>query len=196
MERAKAFHTIMVEMTTGMLALATLAIIILTWAVLFGQGRKERLRDGLDAVAFFGASLGTAMILLAIFTGFLQWPLQAFLSSVIARNKIFTAVIAFTLWGAFVFLRAAAGKQLWERRGLTLFALILGLAGFSYLVFTASIGGTLAGKPSGFEQLARTIIETRRTFVLPYAVNALLVFVGILLPVLALLRLKRRSGAH
>lgn len=193
MERAKAIHTIMVEMTTGMLVLASLATIILAWITFFGTERNRRLVDAADSVALFGSAIGTPMILLAILSGFRQWPFESFLHGAIVQNKILTSLIALCFWGAFLFLRLAAGKRLWERRGSSLYALILALGGFVYLVFTASIGGALARKPSGFEEIVRIFIETRATFVLPVAANLLLIVVGIGLPLLAFLRARKRS---
>lgn len=193
MERAKAIHTIMVEMTTGMLVLATLATLILAWIAFFGDERHQRLRDTADPVALFGAAIGTPMILLAILSGFRQWPLEAFLHGAIVQNKIFTALIALCFWGAFLFLRLTAGKRLWERRGPTLYALILSLGGFAFLVFTASIGGALARKPSGFEELVRVFVETRRTFLLPVAANVLLVAAGVALPLIAFFWSRKKS---
>lgn len=192
MERAKAIHTIMVEMTTGMLVLATLATLILAWIVFFGGERYRRLGDAADAVALFGAGIGTPMILLAILSGFRQWPLEAFLHGAIVQNKIFTSLIALAFWAGFLFVRLASGRRIWERKGLALYALILGLGGFAFLVFTASIGGALARKPSGFEELVRTFVETRQTFYLPAAFNLLLIVAGVALPLVALFRLIKR----
>ncbi len=193
MERAQAFHTIMVEMTTGMLVLATLAILVCVWVSLLGGDRYQRLGDYADSTALFGAAVGLPMIALAIITGFQQWPLEAFLNSVIARNKIFTAIVAFGFWAAFLLVRLAAGRRLWVSKPLALYALAMGLGGFAYLVFTASIGGDLSGKPSGFEQLARTFVETRRTFLLPAAASVLLIAVGVALPLMAFFWSKKKS---
>ena len=67
----------------------------------------------------------------------------------------------------------------------------MGLGGFAFLIFTASIGGDLAGKPSGFEQLARAVVETRRTFGFPIGVSVLLILVGIGLPLVAFIGSKK-----
>jgi len=183
MERAKAIHTIIVEMTTGMLVLATVAVVILTGLAFGSSERRHRLREAADAVVLFGTGIGTPMILLAIISGFRQWPVEALLHGAIIQNKIFASIIALCFWGAFLLFRLAGGRQVWERPGPALYALALALGGFIYLVFTASIGGSLAGKPSGFEELARLFIETRRTFVLPMTVSVLLAAAGVLLPV-------------
>ncbi len=193
MDRAQAFHTIMVEMTTGMLVLATLAILVRIWVGIVAGDRYQRLGEYADSTALFGAAVGVPMIALAVITGFQQWPLEAFLNSVIARNKIFTAIVSLGFWAAFLAVRLAAGRRLWESKPLALYALVMGLGGFAYLIFTASIGGDLAGKPSGFEQLARAVVETRRTFVFPVGVSVLLILAGIGLPLVAFIWSKRRT---
>lgn len=187
MERAQAFHAIMVEMTTGMLVLATLAVFVRAWISFFGVGRYPKLADYADSTALFGTAVGLPMIALAIITGLQQWPLEAFLNSVIARNKIFTAIVALGFWTAFLVTRVYAGRYLWASKPLTLYALVMAVGGFTYLVFTASIGGDLAGKPSGFEQLVRTVVETRRTFIFPIWLSILLIAIGIALPPVAFL---------
>jgi hypothetical protein len=192
MERAKAIHTIIVEMTTGMLVLATLAVGILAWIALFGGDRQRRLRDASDAVVLFGTTIGVPMLLLAMFSGLRQWPVEAVLHGAIVQNKILTATIALCFWGTFLFFRLVGGRRVWERRVPALYGLVLALGGFAFLVFTASIGGSLASKPSGFEELVRTFVETRQTFVLPMAANLLLLSVGTLLPIAVFLRRKRK----
>lgn len=194
MERAKAVHTIMVEMTTGMLVLAALAVLVLTWLALTGRVRRDGLGTGADAVALWGAAIGTPMIALAIVSGFRQWPLEAFMNSVIARNKILTALLALGFWLAFVAVRLVAGRALWQRKGLAVYACILAVAGSVALVFTASIGGALADKPSGFEEIARIIVETRRTFVLPPVAGWVVIALGVAVP-LAAFALGRRRPA-
>jgi hypothetical protein len=194
MERAKAIHTIIVEMTTGMLVLAMLATAILTLIAFLGRERHARLAESADAVVLFGAIIGTPMILLSILSGFRQWPLEAFLHGAIVQNKIFTSLMALSFWAGFLFLRLSAGKRLWRERGHALSAFILALAGFAFLVFTASIGGALARKPSGFEEVIRPFIETRQTFFLPTAGSVLLIATGVALPLFVFFWSKRKSS--
>jgi hypothetical protein len=193
MERARAVHTMMVEMTTGMLVLAALAVLVLTWLALTGRFGRDGLGAGADAVALWGAAIGTPMIALAIVSGFRQWPLEAFMSSVIARNKILTSLLALGFWLAFVAIRLAAGRPLWHRKGLAVYACVLAVAGSVALVFTASIGGALADKPSGFEEIARTFVETRRTFVLSPTTGWVAIALGAVAPIAALLVGRRRG---
>ena len=184
MEAAKALHTITVEITTGMLVLSTLAILVLTWQAYMGGGSSRKYYDAFDGVALFGALVGTAILVPAIITGYSQWPVEAFLSGTLAKNKIFVGYMSLAFWVGFLAVRLAAGRLLWQRKGLSLFSMLLGLGGFACIVFTASIGGTLAGKPSGFEEIARIFVETRETFVLPTGVNIGLIFMGIVSPLI------------
>lgn len=193
MEAAKALHTILVEMTTGMLVLSTLAIFALTWQVCFSKRTTGKYLDALDGIALFGASIGTVALIFAIITGYRQWPVEALMNGTIAKNKIFTGYMALGFWSAFLAVRLSAGKSLWNRRSLSIFSMFLGFAGFLYIVFTASIGGTLAGKPSGFEEVARTIVETRETFVLPIGVNVMLILLGIAAPLLVYFRFGKKK---
>jgi hypothetical protein len=195
MEYAKALHTMTVEMTTGMLVLSALAIIVLTCQAYFGEGKYGKYRDALDAVAITGASVGALILILAIVTGYRQWPVEALMNGTIAKNKIFSGYMALAFWGAFVAVRLAAGKALWDRKGLSAFSLILGMGGFAYIVFTASIGGTLAKKPSGFEEIARQFVETRQTFTLPTAANILLVLLGIAIPLIVYLQSRKQKAS-
>ncbi len=184
MEVAKALHTITVEMTTGMLILSFLAVVVLTWQAYFTVEGIAKFHDALDGVALFGSLIGTLILIPAIATGYGQWPVEAFMNGTLAKNKIFSGYMALAFWVGFVAVRLAAGKLLWSRKGLSLVSLFLALGGFVYIVFTASIGGTLAGKPSGFEEITRVIVETRKTFVLPTTVNIALIIMGLASPLI------------
>ena len=192
MEIARALHTITVEMTTGMLVLSFLAVIVLTWQAYFTVGGTAKFHDALDGVALFGSLIGTLILILAIVTGYGQWPVEAFMNGSLAKNKIFSGYMALAFWVGFVAVRLAAGKLLWSRKGLSLFSMFLALGGFLYIVFTASIGGTLAGKPSGFEEISRVFVETRKTFVLPLGLSILLIIIAVAAPVFVYFRTDKR----
>jgi len=174
-----AFHAITAGLSTGMLALALFAVLVKLYADARPQ-RNERLSTYADGAAIFGASVGVLFLLGALVTGFAQWPMEAYLHSPIAKNKIFTALVALMFWVGFLLLRWRAGDGLWRDRRLVALYTFLALGGFAYIVFTNSIGGHLAGKPSGFERLVMAVgIETRRTFTLPEWVSGLLILLGL-----------------
>ena len=179
MAAREAFHAITVGLTTGMLALAFFAVLVKLYADARPQ-RNERLRTYADGAAIFGASVGLVFMLGALVTGFAQWPMEAYLHSPIVKNKIFTALGALIVWVGFLLLRWRAGEGLWRDRRLVALYVLLAIGGFAYIVFTNSIGGHIAGKPSGFERLVMAIgIETRRTFTLPEWVSGLLILLGL-----------------
>ncbi len=179
MAAREAFHAITVGLTTGMLALAFFAVLVKLYADARPQ-RNERLRTYADGAAIFGASVGLVFMLGALVTGFAQWPMEAYLHSPIVKNKIFTALVALIFWVGFLLLRWRAGEGLWRDRRLVALYVLLAIGGFVYIVFTNSIGGHIAGKPSGFERLVMAIgIETRRTFTLPEWVSGLLILLGL-----------------
>ena len=174
-----AFHAITAGLSTGMLALALFAVLVKLYADARPQ-RNERLSTYADGAAIFGASVGVLFLLSALVTGFAQWPMEAYLYSPIAKNKIFTALVALMFWVGFLLLRWRAGDRLWRDRRLVALYLFLALGGFAYIVFTNSIGGHIAGKPSGFERLVMAVgIETRRTFTLPEWLSGLLILLGL-----------------
>ncbi len=179
MAAREAFHAITVGLTTGMLALAFFAVLVKLYADARPQ-RNERLRTYADGAAIFGASVGLVFMLGALVTGFAQWPMEAYLHSPIVKNKIFTALVALMFWVGFLLLRWRAGEGLWRDRRLVALYVLLAIGGFVYIVFTNSIGGHIAGKPSGFERLVMAVgIETRRTFTLPEWVSGLLILLGL-----------------
>ena len=179
MAARQAFHAITAGLSTGMLALAFFAVLVRLYRDARPQ-RSERLSTYADGTAIFGASVGVLFLLGALVTGFAQWPMEAYLHSPIAKNKIFTALVALMFWVGFLLLRWRAGDGLWRDRRLVALYLFLALGGFAYIVFTNSIGGHLAGKPSGFERLVMAVgIETRRTFTLPEWVSGLLILLGL-----------------
>jgi hypothetical protein len=179
MEARQAFHAITAALTTGMLALVFFAVL----TMLFAGGRADRYRrltTYADGAATLGASLGMLFLLAALVTGFAQWPWEAYLNSPIGKNKIFTALIALMFWAGFLWLRWKAGEQLWRNPRLVALSTFLALGGFAYIVFTNSIGGHIAGIPSGFERLVMEVgIETRRTFTLPAWASAVLILLGL-----------------
>ena len=179
MEARQAFHAITTALTTGMLALVFFAVLIRLFAAARAD-RDKRLVTYADGAATLGASLGVLFLLAALVTGFAQWPWEAYLHSPIGKNKIFTALIALMFWVGFLWLQRAAGEQLWRDGRLVALYTFLALGGFAYIVFTNSIGGHIAGKPSGFERLVMAAgIETRQTFTFPQWVSALLILLGL-----------------
>lgn len=174
------YHAILVALTTGTLVLSFLAISYRVWI----RPRKSgggAVWCSTDVVAVYSAVFGTVMLLLAAGSGLLLRPMEALLNSPITKNKILSTVLALVCWSSFLVLRLKVGPRLWELRGLVRhYAYVMALAGLVFVVTTNSIGGDLAGIPSGYEQIAQAVgFRTRFALYFPTALNALLWVIGV-----------------
>ena len=77
---------------------------------------------------------------------------------------------------------------------MTAYVTLLALSGFAFGMITNSIGGDVAGNPSGFENIVRILgVETRYTFYLPTWLNGATFAAGIV--ALAVAFIARRPPA-
>lgn len=191
------YHAILVALTTGTLVLSFLALSYRVWI----RPRKPgggAVWCSTDVVALYSAVFGTVMLFLAAGSGLMLRPMEALLNSPITKNKILSTVLAFVCWSSFLVLRLKVGPRLWELRGLVRhYAYVMALAGLVFVITTNSIGGDLAGIPSGYEQIAQAIgFRTRFALYFPTAMNVLLWVVGVaaLASVLWRVRIGRVKG--
>lgn len=189
------YHAMFVGLTTGTLVLAFVALTYHFWL----RPKHPMARAAwiaAEPVALYAALLGTAVLFLAIGSGLMLRPMEAFLNSPITKNKILTSMITLVCWSAYLALRLRCGPTLW-RRGLSAhFAYVAALAGFLFLITTNSIGGDISGIPSGYEQIAQSFgFRTRHALYFPTAVNVLLWIVGVAALVGGVLIARRRSMA-
>lgn len=69
---------------------------------------------------------------------------------------------------------------------MTVYVTLLALSGFAFGMITNSIGGDVAGNPSGFENIVEILgVETRYTFYLPTWLNLAIIVGGIALIAMA-----------
>ena len=187
------YHAILVALTTGTLVLSFLAMSYRVWI------RPRRPGGGAvwcstDVVALYSAVFGTVMLLLAAGSGLMLRPMEALLNSPITKNKILCTVLALVCWSSFLVLRLKVGPRLWELRGFVRhYAYVMALAGLVFVVTTNSIGGDLAGIPSGYEQIAQAVgFRTRFALYFPTAMNVLLCVIGVTTLASVLLRVRLR----
>jgi hypothetical protein len=174
------YHAIFVGITTGMLVFAFIALAYRVWFSRPRGGAAQAAWDAADSVALYAALAGTAILALAIASGFVLRPLEAFLNSPITKNKILTAMLAIACWASFLAIRIKSGPMLWRQGFTAHMAFIFAAAGFIFLVTTNSIGGDIAGIPSGYEQMAQAIgFRTRHATYFPTWINVVLWLVGI-----------------
>lgn len=172
-----AFHSMFVSIQTGLFTLTAFSLLL---KLLWRKGLSTEVKRGLDLAIGVATGLGLASILVSLITGFLVWPAEAVLNSPLLKNKILTGILLTLVFGTFLCLHLRYLPSLWERKGLRAYYAILGLGGYLLIIVTNSIGGDVAGNPSGFEMLPRLIgVETRYTFYLPTWVNLVLVGLGL-----------------
>ncbi len=180
-----AYHTIVVGLVSGLMLFALIATVVRVFLRLRGR-EASPLATAADRAAVAAASLGIALTVVGIITGFLVWPLEATLRSPVMKNKILASFLSVAFWGAFLAVRFRRGPLLWSNLTLGVYAVMLAASGFVFGMITSSIGGDAAGNPSGFENIVRIFgVETRFTFYLPTWLNLVVIVLGVLALVVA-----------
>ncbi len=181
-----AFHAIVVSLITGLFFFTVLAVVVRLVMQWRGAESRSALAVGADQGALWAATIGTALIVAAMITGFAIWAPSAAINSPIMRNKILTAILLLVTFAIFIGIRWKVGERLWHNRTLSLFYGLLALAGFHWSMVTNSIGGDIAGIPSGYETLVQwSGVETRFTYYLPTWLLVLIALVSVAMLVLA-----------
>ena len=163
-----AFHAITTGLLNGLLFFAVLAVIVRI--VLQWQDRDPRsaLAIGADQTALWAVTVGLVMSLAAIITGFLIWAPSAAINSPVMRNKLLTAALMVVTYLIFIGIRWMLGENLWRSKVVSAFYGMVAIAGFHWSMVTSSIGGDIAGIPSGYETIVQLSgVETRFTYYLP-----------------------------
>lgn len=176
-----AFHTIAVGLVTGLFFFALLAILARVALRFLGKD-DHPIATYADRAAVGAVAIGLVLALVGLVTGFLQWPLEATLRSSLMRNKILASFLVLAFWGMFLIVRLRRGADLWRSPVMTVYVTLLALSGFAFGMITNSIGGDVAGNPSGFENIVEIFgVETRYTFYLPTWLNLAIIVGGIAL---------------
>ena len=190
-----AYHSIMVHLATGPLVLAFLAATFRFW-FRPRKGAVLKLWNACDDIVLYAAIFGLLTMIASFATGILLRPLEAFLNSPISKNKILIASMSIVFWGTWLVMRFRAGPGLWEMRSfIGHYAYLAIFAGTMFLMAGNSIGGDLAGSPSGYEYFAMSIgLRTRHALYFPSWLNTALWISGVLAVVFALQwRVRKRS---
>lgn len=163
-----AFHSIVVHVLTGTLMFGTFAAVGL-FALRFGVlARFRYLAPAADQAALFAIWIGTVVSVAGMVTGFAIHSLESSLNSPVIRNKISSGILLIVTYGLFLYLRHRIGSRIWNNDLMAGFAAFLTVAGMHWNIVTNSIGGTVAGVPSGYEYIVRfSGVETRFTYYLP-----------------------------
>ncbi|MFO7649176.1 DUF2231 domain-containing protein [Halomonas sp. 3H] len=179
-------HHMLVHFPLGFWALATLMILV-------GALLPGRLAELSRAALLPVLVLGLLGALAAIIAGFLVWPLEANLSSPLARNHILMAFWSLGIFTMLTVLVWKAGEAAFD--GARRWALvILALLGGLFFATTGTLGGHLVGAPTHFSTLlGLTGWEVYTTFYSPLWVAAVMAIIGIAAGVLGL-KGQRSSG--
>lgn len=163
-----AFHAITTGLLNGLLFFALLAVIVrivLQWR---DPDVRSPLAVAADQGALWAVSVGVLMSLAAIITGFTIWAPSAAINSPVMRNKLLTAALMLVTYLIFLGIRWVLGENLWRSKVVSAFYAMVALAGFHWSMVTSSIGGDIAGIPSGYETIVQLSgVETRFTYYLP-----------------------------
>jgi hypothetical protein len=143
-------HTILAGATVGIFFLGAVAFLM-----------RFVLRDGetltarrADTVLFVSVAAGTVFGSLALLTGlFSTWPLAAITGTVLAQNKLLTAVTAVAAFAMLWLLRSRAGRGMWKDARLRLWAAVLMLIAMLNIGLTGSMGGSAALKGTALDPL-------------------------------------------
>jgi Predicted membrane protein (DUF2231) len=101
--------------------------------------------------------------------GFFVWPYSALTASPLGRNHLLMATWTLAYWTVLWVLAWRLGERLWIGVGRWV-ALALGALGVALLTITGTLGGSLAGNPSGVSDLVRALgWEVYTTFYVPNA---------------------------
>ncbi len=163
-----AFHSIVVHVLTGTLMFGTFAAVAL-FVLRFGAlARFRYLAPAADQAALFAIWIGTVVSVAGMVTGFAIHSLESSLNSPVIRNKITSGILLILTYGLFLYLRHRIGSRIWNNDLTAGLATFLTLAGLHWNIVVNSIGGDVAGVPSGYESIVRLSgVETRFTYYLP-----------------------------
>ncbi len=182
-----AFHAITTGLLNGLLFFALLAVvvrIVLQWR---DRDARSPLAIAADQAALWAVSIGALMTLAAIITGFTIWAPSAAINSPVMRNKLLTAALMLVTYLIFLGIRWMLGENLWRSKVVSAFYGLVALAGFHWSMVTSSIGGDIAGIPSGYETIVQLSgVETRFTYYLPTWVLIVIAVLSIAMLVVAL----------
>lgn len=154
------YHLLLVHFPIALWNIAFLFIVIRTFS---DSSFAIRLGNAVFPMLLFGVLTG----LVAYALGLAVWPLSALTASPLGRNHLLVGSWTLAYWTVMLFLAWRLGDRIWSdgRRWVTL---ALGALGIGLLTATSTMGGSLAGTPSGVSSMMRALgFEIHRTFYVP-----------------------------
>lgn len=205
-------HSVLKEMHTGMLTLATICILIIVidriqlklrktsnkhgsfWSTDSVKGKFFRYTEPTAYLAGIGGVIG---LITSSIVGTYTWPIELLTTSALSLNKIMFSIFATELWILFVFLRSKYGEKLWKNNSMAALYCCLGLLGFLFIVLTGSLGAHMSGKASIIDPIYALFGIDPLTFgVTGFDFTIILISISIILvviPMAIILYLQRRN---
>lgn len=154
------YHLLLIHFPIALLNVAFAFVVVRVFST---SRLAMRLGDAVVPLVFLGVLSGLAAYAL----GFTVWPLSALTASPLGRNHLLMATWTIAYWTVMWLLAWRVGDRMWSggRRWVTL---VLGAIGIAPLTVTSTLGGSLAGNPSGVTATVRALgFEVYTTFYVP-----------------------------
>lgn len=168
------YHAVVVHFPIALLTTATLVIALRA----FSDGALARATDRALVPLLALGVLSTAV---AFIVGLMVWPLEATVSSPLARNHIIAAAWTLAYWTLLLVTRWLQGPAIWE--GVTRWVMLgLAILGSLLLAITGSLGGHLMGAPTAASEALRFLgWEIYTTYYVPDATLIVIVAAAVVL---------------
>ncbi len=180
------YHLLAIVFPIALWDVAFLFILIRT---LSAGSLATRLEKTIVPLLLLGVLAGAVAYVL----GLLAWPYSALTASPLGRNHMLMATWTLAYWTMILVLAWRLGEQMWLGASRWV---MLGLAAFGVALLTiaGTLGGSLAGNPSGISDLVRLLgWEVYSTFYVPNLTLWLLVVVSVILVGIGLRERKRHA---
>ena len=177
---AATFHAVMGEIVVGTMVLATLCAVGCTVASLFpgmtGRLSSESMMSTMDKAALAGASLGLAIMPIAMLSG--SFAADNAVTNALLYNKFVYSGLALGFWAAYVIGRVRFGPRIWQVRPLSALQGLTAVMAFLMTTMASSIGGKLVRDESLFDILPIWLPSDSATVLNPI-ISAVLLLLGI-----------------
>lgn len=157
-----ALHSMLIELHSGTLTLATICIIanIIDRIHLRMSGNSDKLGSFwssdssmgklsryTDPTALLSGIFGIIGLIISAIVGAYVWPIELLTSSAMGTlgwTKVMFSIFATELWIIFVFLRTKYGENLWKNSTMTIINSSVGIIGFIFMVIVGSLGAHMS----------------------------------------------------
>ena len=143
-----ALHPVFVHFHTGILAAcAALGLVNIILRLVFREAirtpgtRMSRIFHEFDVFIFWGNIIGLLGLVVAMITGFIDWPVAALLPDPYMRFKILFSIIATQIYVFLVVVRAKLGDKVWDTTSGFLIYGILVVVGGALIILMGAMGG-------------------------------------------------------